>query len=188
VFPPQSSGKEKCNLLADIRGDIGFLFGESAVLLTRVPCRRQARTAVPNTLLGAWETETEILIRLISARLRISELEACSQCGVKPQNNCQISHAGCWRGEEEAFHETGDAQRAPACAPFCFTRPRTHLLTSASWARNVPRQHRLSSLRVTTTSLLLELVTQRAGRWIWGSSMIPGPRVKESGTALAEVD
>jgi hypothetical protein len=42
---------------------------------------------------------------------------------------------------------------------------------SASWARNVPRQHRLNSLGVTTTSLLLELVTQRAGRWIWGSSM-----------------
>lgn len=62
VVPPQkySSGKKKCNLLADIRGDIGFLFGESAVLLNRFPCRRQARTAVPNTLLGTWETETEI--------------------------------------------------------------------------------------------------------------------------------
>jgi hypothetical protein len=63
VVPPQkySSGKKKCNLLADIRGDIGFLFGESVVLLNRFPCRRQARTAVPNTLLGTWETETEIL-------------------------------------------------------------------------------------------------------------------------------
>jgi hypothetical protein len=69
----------------------------------------------------------------------------------------------------EAFHETGDAQRAPAWAPFCFTRARARLLTSASWARNVPRQHRLNSLGVTTASLLLELVTQRAGRWIWGS-------------------
>jgi hypothetical protein len=93
------------------------------------------------------------------------------------------------RDSREAFHETGDAQRAPACAPFCFTRARAHLLTSASWTRNVPRQHRLNSLGVTTTSLLLELVTQRAGRWIWGSSMTPGPGVKEPATALlAEVD
>jgi hypothetical protein len=57
VFPPQKYS----NLLADIRGDIGFLFGEFAVLLSRFPCRRQARTAVPNTLLGASETETEIM-------------------------------------------------------------------------------------------------------------------------------
>jgi hypothetical protein len=47
----------------------------------------------------------------------------------------------------------------------------------------------VNSLSVTTTSLLLELVTQRAGRWIWGSSMTPGPGVKEPATALlAEVD
>jgi hypothetical protein len=85
------------------------------------------------------------------------------------------------RDSREAFHETGDARRAPACAPFCFTRARAHLLTSASWARNVPRQHRLNSLGVTTTSLLLELVTQRAGPLDLGQLDDPRTRCQRTG-------